>query len=299
MSAIIAARGGIGAVAIGPDKESDGLPTPEQDSWLQRALGVGSGTGAPAAAGNGAAPGAAKASGGGATLRFEFNAFIPGSLGKSFVSYNHPKDLKNQPAFEAALGGVGGTWLPEPGSFADNNTGPWLFETDNRSFGGGSHRVGFTGSVPGADIGGAKSKGAYFAHSTSGSARVRWKHSGLLTSSGETGSVEGPFKKSADVKSAEEHDDVSSTKSVITVTGAGSYPFNAMAPDIDYKLVFTLDRDPSGKILLNGEITTNVFPFYELMINGTLAWSFSSKGTGPGIVNLNTSQTSKMKPLTF
>jgi hypothetical protein len=51
--------------------------------------------------GGGGVPGSA-----GSTIKIEFNAFIPGSLGKPFNSFDHPTDLKNQAAFEAKLGGV-------------------------------------------------------------------------------------------------------------------------------------------------------------------------------------------------
>ncbi len=128
---------------------------------------------------------------------------------------------------------------------------------------------------------------------------MRWKHSGHFTSSGETGALDGPTSKSAGVKGDETHEDLSRDESTVTVTASAGYPFKALAPDIDYALAFNFKRDPSGKTILSGTITTNVFPFYELLINGAVAWKFSSKGSGPGLINLNTSQTSKLGPLTF
>lgn len=44
-----------------------------------------------------------------ATLDILFGAFIPGALGASFESYDHPRDLKNQSTFDAALKAVSGT----------------------------------------------------------------------------------------------------------------------------------------------------------------------------------------------
>jgi hypothetical protein len=237
------------------------------------------------------------AAAGAVTLSIQFNAFIPSSLGRSVDSFPFPTDLKNQATFEGLLKGVSGTWLKEPGSFADNNTGPWLFATDNRGFGGGTHRVGCSGTVSSADVGSLKSKGALFSHSTSGSERVRWRHTGLLTSSNETGSVEGPIKKAAKVKSSESHEDVSADESVITTEGAASYPFSALAPDIDYKLALRLIK-AGGKLHVEGEITTNEFPFYELIINGSVVWRFSSSSTGPG-TNLLKSTKSKLARISF
>ncbi len=235
----------------------------------------------------------------GGKASFEFCAFIPGSLGKSFSSFPYPKDLANQSAFEGMVSAISGTWLEEPGSFAAGGSGPWLFETDNRGFGGGSHRVGFKGSVSAADIGSLKSKGTLFTHGTSGSAHVRWEHTGIFTSSGETGSIKGPIRASAAAKSSEKRVDLSADESEVTVTGAASYPFSLAAPDIDYELVLRFKRDAAGKTVVSGTITTNVFPFYELMINGKSVWTYSSSGTGPGVWNLNTSQTSTLPATAF
>jgi hypothetical protein len=235
----------------------------------------------------------------GTTVQFAFYAFIPGSLGKSFGSYPYPSDLANQAAFEGMVKGVSGTWLPEPGTFEGLSTGPWCYATDNRGFGGGSHRVGFTGSVSAADIGKLKSKGTIFHHDTSGSERVRWEHTGYVTSSKETGSLNGPISASAGVSSSEEHKDISADESVVTVSGSAGYPFSLAAPNIDYKLVLRFERQPDGKVVVSGDITTNIFPFYELLINGTAAWRYSSSGTGPGVWNLNSSQTSKLAPKSY
>ena len=199
----------------------------------------------------------------------EFNAFIPGSLGSKFNSFDHPKDLKNQAAFEAALSGVSGTWLEEPGSFAGLSSGPWLFSTDDRGFGGGSHRVASTGTVDPANIGSMKARGGAFKHTTSGSSHGRWVHTGNFTSSGETGSLEGPVFKKSNVTGSQDYTDKSPDSSVVTIEASGSYPFALIAPSIDYKLVLTITRDASGNVTISGDITTNKFPFYELIINGT------------------------------
>ena len=227
----------------------------------------------------------------------EFNAFIPGSLGSKFSSFAHPKDLKNQATFDAALGAVPGTWLEEPGSFAGLSSGPWLFSTDDRGFGGGSHRVGSKGSINTADIGAMKSKGGVFKHTTSGSSHGRWVHTGTFTSSNETGSLDGPVSKPSKISGTQSYTDPSSDSSVLTLAASGSYPFATVAPDIDYKLVLTISRDAAGKVTVSGDITTNKFPFYELLINGSPVWSFSSTDKGPTLSNLSSSITNKLAPV--
>ena len=249
----------------------------------------------PAEAGGGAAP-AGPASG--SKLNIEFNAFIPGSLGSSFASYDHPTDLKNQPAFDAAIKSLPGTWLEEPDSVAYLGNGAWCYATDNRGFGGGAHRVGFTGSIAQSDIGHLGGKTS-FTHDTSGSTHVRWKHTGYVTSKDETGSLDGPYSKSAPVTSKETAVDNSPDESTVTTSGAAAYPFSSLSPDIDYALVFDVKRDAGGKTNVKFDVTNNLFPYYELLINGGSVWTYKSSDTGPGNVNLRRSTTFKSGWWTF
>lgn len=228
-----------------------------------------------------------------AALNIVFDAFIPGTLGASFESYEHPRDLKNQVTFDAALKAVPGTWLEEPGTFSAYGTGPWCYATDNRGFGGGSHRVGFQGAIPRSDIGSLASKGNLFTHDTSGSEHVRWLHTGYLTSKGEIGKLEGPIKKSAPVSSTETKVDNSVSESIVIVKGSAGYPFKAASPDIDYTVIFVFKRDPGGQIAVRFEISNNKFPYYELLINGGTVWTYTSSDTGPGPINLNRTVTFK------
>jgi Domain of unknown function (DUF4157) len=244
-------------------------------------------------------PAAPSASAGAGGLDVEFNAFIPGSLGNSFDSFPYPKDLGNQTSFEAALKGVKGTWLKEPGSFSGNNTGAWHFATDNRGFGGGSHRLGFAGRIVRAVIGSLAKAADIFNHTTSGSEHVRWKHTGIFTSKGETGSIDGPYSKSATPKSKESHEDTAADESTVTTKCAANYPFAALSPDIDYKVTFNLKREASGKLRLRFEITKNKFPFYELLIGGKTVWNYSASDPGPTLTNLSSSDTVKSGDLFF
>lgn len=153
--------------------------------------------------------------------------------------------------------------------------------------------MGFHGVIPGSDIGSLAKSRTLFTHDTSGSEHVRWVHTGYLTSKGEIGKVEGPIKESARVSSTETKVDNSDTESTVTTTGASSYPFKAASPDIDYTVIFVFKQDPGGQIAVRFEITNNKFPYYELLINGGIVWTYTSADTGPGPINLNTSVTFK------
>jgi hypothetical protein len=96
------------------------------------------------------------------------------------------------------------------------------------------------------------------------------------------------------VTGSQDYLDLSPNASTVTIVASGSYPFAVIAPSIDYKLVLMISRDSSGAITISGDITTNKFPFYELMINGARVWSYSSADKGPSISNLTASVTSKL-----
>lgn len=117
----------------------------------------------------------------GTALNIEFHCFIPGALGRPFSSFPHAKDLKNQSAFDAAVAAVTSpnSWKPEPTKTEDDVKDPgsarnvWFYSTDERGFGGGSHRLGFTGSVSAARVGSLAGTGEIFTHNCNASHRVR------------------------------------------------------------------------------------------------------------------------------
>jgi Domain of unknown function (DUF4157) len=242
-------------------------------------------------------------------LDIEFHAFIPGSLGRRFDSFPHAKDLKNQAAFDAAVAGVTSpnSWKPEPMKTEADVKDPgtarkvWFFSTDERGFGGGSHRVGFKGTLDAAEIGAISGKRAIFTHSCDASHRVRSTDTGIFTSRGETGSVDGPFGKTAPAKDvAETHTDVAGSSSRIETKGSAAYAFMPiLAPDIDYELGFKFDRQQSGTLDVSVSIEHNLFPFYELIVNGKALWTFSARDTGPTLTNLNSSARSSVGPISF
>jgi hypothetical protein len=251
-----------------------------------------------------AAPGA-----GGKVLDIAFHAFIPGSLGRPFSSFPHAKDLSNQATFDAAVTGVSSpnSWKPEPTYTEADVKDPgsarkvWFFSTDERGFGGGpSHRVGFTGKVDGADVGALASKPASFHHDCSPSHRVRSTDTGFFNSSGETGSVDGVHVKTAPATGVTETAADSGSSSTIATSGAASYAFMPMlSPNIDYKVLLRFVKNAAGGIDVSATIEHNLFPFYELLVNGTSIWTFSATDTGPTLTNLNSSKTDSAAPKTF
>jgi Domain of unknown function (DUF4157) len=244
-----------------------------------------------------AEPGAL-AVGSGKALNIEFHAFIPGSLGRRFDSFPHAKDLKNQASFDADVAAVTSpnSWKPEPMKTEDDVKDPgsarkvWFYSTDERTFGGGNHRVGFKGTVASSDIGSLSGKGPIFHHWCDDSHRVRTTDTGIFTSSGETGSVDGPHAKAAPVTGVKEDRTDSSASSTVETKGAAAYAFMPTAsPDIDYDAKFQFDRKATGGVDVSLWIEHNLFPFYEVIVNGTTIWNYSSKDTGPTLINLNRS----------
>jgi hypothetical protein len=148
-------------------------------------------------------------------------------------------------------------------------------------------------SVSPGSLGSLKGKGPVFTLTTSGSEHVRWSHTGYFTSKGEAGKMEGPFAKSAPVKSSETIDDPASDTSVITTKAAASYPFKTFAPDIDIKVTFNMQRTSAGNTDLTFEIENNKFPSYEFLINGGSVWTYPSSYNGPSLYNLSRSTTFK------
>jgi len=242
-----------------------------------------------------------------APLNIEFHCFIPGALGRPFNSFPHAKDLKNQAAFDAAVAAVTtpNSWKPEPMKTEDDVKDPgsarnvWFYSTDERTFGGGSHRLGFKGSVPAAGVGSLAGSGDIFTHWCDASHRVRSTDTGYFTSKGETGKVDGPTAKTATASHSETRKD-SGSSSTVETKGSAAYAFMPhLSPDIDYKLNLTFTRNAGGGVDVSAVIEHNLFPFYEFIVNGKILWTFSSKDKNPNLKNLNTSTTEHAPPATF
>jgi len=234
----------------------------------------------------------------GKTLNIQFHAFIPGSLGRKFDSFPHAKDLKNQAAFDADVSAVKSpdSWKPEPTKTEADVVAPgsarkvWFYSTDERGFGGGSHRVGFTGSVAGASIGALSGGGTIFTHKCDASHRVQTTDTGYFTSANETGSVDGPHAKTAPVTNVKEDRSDSTDSSTVETKGAAAYAFMpTFSPDIDYKVKFKFDKKASGGVDVSTWLEHNLFPYYEIIINGTTIWTYTATDKNPTLTNLNSS----------
>lgn len=234
----------------------------------------------------------------GKKIEIEFYAFIPDWLGKAFKSYSHQKGLKNQTAFDAAVAAVAGTWLPEPGSVSRPSM--WYFETDERGFGGGSHRVGFHGTIDSGELGNMLPAGrTVFTHDGDPSSRVSTTDTGWFTSTNETGSVDGPYHDTAPKNHQEMVHDTALSRSTIYTKGSAAYAFMPnVSPDIDYTVWWVLERQLNGQVGVTFQILHDLFPFYEVIVNGTTLYSYSATDPGPTLVNLNSS-TKKAVPTTL
>src|SRR5439155_23773851 len=107
---------------------------------------------------------------GGKKLQVQFMAFIPTWLGTPFkdTAAGKTSGLTNQATFDGEVAAVTGTWASEPGQLSDY----YFFATDNRGFGGGSHRLLMSATVDSADIGKLASKGNLFTHDSNDSHRA-------------------------------------------------------------------------------------------------------------------------------
>lgn len=75
----------------------------------------------------------------------------------------------------------------------------------------------------------------------------------------------------------------------IQVHGSAAYPYDALAPTIDYDLSIAAFRVKDQlRLSINGR--HDAFPFYELIVNGQSWYRFSPSDSGPGLINLNWSK---------
>lgn len=80
----------------------------------------------------------------------------------------------------------------------------------------------------------------------------------------------------------------------IIVKASANYPYRSGSPDIDFEMVFTIERksiqNGDIKSINNGRITCrgthNAFPAYELVIDDARIYHYKPKDSGPGILNL-------------
>lgn len=222
----------------------------------------------------------------GKTLKLQFMAFIPARLG-SILSSAKPgkrRGLVNQKQYDAEVKAVPGFWAEEPlNAFSD-----YCFRTDDRDFGGGSHRLVSEASINTSDLG-DWSAASPFASKTGESERVWSDVSGFF-------SKEGHIKREKKRASATgESKVVSNTKNttVFQASAAAAYPFVFGSPSIDLSGVWTLSKTGADgsqiKVALHGR--HNDFPCYEVLVNGSSLYKFNTTGSGPGLWNLGFAST--------
>jgi len=70
---------------------------------------------------------------------------------------------------------------------------------------------------------------------------------------------------------------------------SGTYPFDLLAPAIDYTVKWSLThiKDCEYEIEFSG--SHDKFPFYEVIVDGKVAYKYSATSSGPNMVNLNSS----------
>ena len=216
-------------------------------------------------------------------LELEFNAFIPGSLGKRLTG-----------TVEGQGRNVSGTWLPEP-----DPTSPWWFGTDNREFGGGNARLwSRSREIKVSELGNMEGAGKPFRSASDLSKRIRKKP--IL------GNIQSPnpileFQQdNAHSTQTVKVKDEGACTTKITVRAAGSYPFIDVAPDIDYEVTWTLKRVDKNKIEITIEGWHNGFPNYEGLVDGKNIYEGPTLGTGPNLWNLGWQKTKfKRGPQTY
>lgn len=230
---------------------------------------------------------AAAKGGGGKKIKVEFLAFIPKSLGKPFKDTPAGKQtgFTNQKAFEAQAASVSGTWAREPGQMWTDE-GASYFATDDRGFGGGSHRLRATLELDSADIGKA-GVGTGFKADCNASHQASVDVDGWIDKTAKvvTSTKTAPATNASEAPAATGPD-----TTVVSHESAASYPFSSMAPNIDLSGTWTFTRDASGTVQMTASGEHNAFPYYEILVNGQSAYKFSSTDTGPGLINLNTGQ---------
>jgi len=84
--------------------------------------------------------------------------------------------------------------------------------------------------------------------------------------------------------------DVTKDYSYIKTGAQAGYPYlEPLSPNVDFDLVIHMHRIANGyRVEISG--THNSFPYYEMLINGELVYTYKADDFGPGLINLNTKE---------
>ena len=213
-----------------------------------------------------------------------FNAFIPKSKGRIVLGVA---------ADDPAVAGV--NWGIEPGqAYWDT---PYMFATDNRERAGsrGTSRVVLRGSCDSLDIGQLEPLKPIFSATAGLSHQIR----ATLGESpfGPEYVAESLKPERAQARKVERLADYSSARSGITAGASAGYPFSSIAPSIDYGFSGDVCRLKDGSVLFRFIGDHNEFPAYEIIINGAVIYDYHPKSSGPGVLNLNSSESFSIKVL--
>ncbi len=263
------------------------------------------------------------------TIPIKFLAFIPRSLGKSLLSYFEGTSsfrlLKNKEEFTRKLRRLdsnGYTWLPEPLGFLTNH----YFSTDNVDMyhpqGNHTARLAIELELDLKKIGNYHFGSEVFKHNKHG-----FKYGGIGSQhSGTSHQVKAYIKRIpfyTDMPRASQKDvyvgvcgdlntdrsdevplktTVSNSKkhfytegshdtTAINVKASAGYPFDPLAPHIDFKLEIEVHKNlREGSVDLNIFGVHDYFPAYELIVRNRKIYSHNPSDyghTGPGLINLN------------
>lgn len=79
----------------------------------------------------------------------------------------------------------------------------------------------------------------------------------------------------------------SKLSSEIDIECAASYPFSAVAPQINFGFTVKLTRSGTSKVEIVVDGWHNEFPYYELLVNQKAVYMYQSSSSGPSVINLN------------
>jgi RHS repeat-associated protein len=204
-------------------------------------------------------------------IELKFSAFIPKSKGRSVIGAPGPAIN-----YEVEPNPISGGLLR------------WFYGTDDRNVAGwdGSSRVRSvtTSPIDSTKVGHLDEGTTYFGTTAGDSHRIR----AVGTSAGLLYAGSYTSKKTHVAFSEQVKNNGCSTE--ITVIASGNYPFDPLAPNIDYSVTWLLTQTAAGKTQLSISGSRNNFPAYEAIIKGhEPVYEWYPSDSKPGPINLNTS----------
>ena len=208
------------------------------------------------------------------TISIAMNAFIPKNKGEI---------VHGMGAVDPLVRDV--RWGFEPHQYGSRRRF-YMFATDNRSYAGeiGSSRVSLTGQFDAVRIGSIESQGPTFNATPGTSFQLQADVSDSLLGPSY---VANTLKRDTSyITKIERVHDYSPTHSGLTIGASGAYPFNPLAPSIDFGLSGSLRVLADGSVALAVVGGHNEFPAYEVIVNDRVVYKDYPTSRGPGLWNL-------------